>query len=167
MGSFAVCVEVDALRSALAGSRRVAKFSLSVQFDSELAGENSIGDSVWASLIGGGTKYPSRAERGALVFGFVCSGTRGGLGLPFSRKSSCSLGGVLNGEIRSSPRSEAELGASESETCRVGIEVGLLKTRGLPARFIGGGTWDVERTRFDKSCVGDGGFWGSVVVTCG
>jgi hypothetical protein len=89
----------------------------------------------------------SRLGRIGGARGFEFIGTGGGeAGLASSLgNSSCSLGGVLNGEIRSSSRSLRGIGARLSLICRIEFPGTLLPNIfGFPARFIGGGTEEAE-----------------------
>ena len=94
-------------------------------------------------------------------------GTGGGdVGLASSLgNSSCSLGGVLNGEIRSSSRSLRGIGARLSLTCLIEFPGTLLPNIfGFPALFIGGGTEEAEEdTRPGDSRSEWETFWGSDV----
>jgi hypothetical protein len=110
-----VSVHVAVLGTEAPGSLLFAYFNLSVQLESELAEDGSIGECLLSCLERAEAKYPSCMP----VFprGLLCSGMRGGLGLPSGL--SCSLGGVLKGDTLSSPLALAKAGAREPETFRV------------------------------------------------
>jgi hypothetical protein len=92
------------------------------------------------------------------------SGTGGGLGLSSSCKSSCSLGGVLKGDIRSSSLALFAFGSKDSLTCLPGVAGDLVKILGFPARFTGGGTAEETGNPWRGESRSEGGFCGSTVV---